>query len=53
MRRERVHDRREPRNKLTEGVLSSPSPTTEQIGEMKAARQEFGRWAFAAAPFPP
>ena len=40
----KVHDLRGPRNQLTDAVLASPSPTTEQVEQANAARAEFGKW---------
>ena len=35
---------REPRNRLTDAVLSAPSPPAEQIEEARQARATFGTW---------
>jgi hypothetical protein len=41
---QRVHDLRVVRSQKTDALLAAASPTTEQVAEVRAARQEFGRW---------
>jgi acyl-phosphate glycerol 3-phosphate acyltransferase len=41
-----VSDLRGPRNNLTDEVLKSPSPTTEEIQKAVEARSAFGLWHF-------
>jgi hypothetical protein len=40
----RVSELREPRNELTDIVLTTPSPTAEQIEQALESRAAFGRW---------